>query len=383
MWKSVKEFVTTCDIYSRSKIPKHRPYGLLRPLEIPKKPWTSISMDFIVDLPPSKGFDSIFVVVDQLTKMAHFVPCNKTVTGKETARLFIDNVYKYHGLSDDIISDRGTQFTSKFWQSLFKILQVEIKLSSAYHPQTDGQTERVNQVLEQYLRCSINYHQDNWVDLLPLAEFAYNNTIQDSTKQTPFFANSGHYPRFDQFQLSTSKNPAAEDLAIPLLEIQKDMKTKLLEAQERQKRNADKSRKQHPPIRVGDKVWLLRRNLKTHRPSDKLDYRRLGPFSIIKQINEVAYRLELPPSMKIHPVFHVSLLEPYKHSTIPGRLQAPPPPIEVDGAEEFEVSDILDSRINRGKLEYLVHWQDYEVHERTWEPAANLENASEMIAEFH
>ena len=162
--------------------------------------------------------------------MAHFVPCNKTVTDEETARLFIDNVYKYHGFPDDIISDRGTQFTSKFWQSLFKILQVEIKFFSAYYPQTDGQTKRVNQVLEQYLRCSINYHQDNWVDLLPLAEFAYNKTIHDSTKQTPFFANYGHHPRFDQFQLSTSKNPAAEDLATRLLEIQKDMKTKLLKA---------------------------------------------------------------------------------------------------------------------------------------------------------
>ena len=111
-----------------------------------------------MDLPPSKWFDSIFVVVDRLTKMAHFVPCNKIVTGEETARLFIDSVYKYHGLLDDIICDRGTQFTSKFWQSLFKILQVEIKLFSAYHPQTNGETERVNQVLEQYLRCSINYH---------------------------------------------------------------------------------------------------------------------------------------------------------------------------------------------------------------------------------
>ena len=108
-------------------------------------------MDFIVDLPPFEGFDSIFIVVDRLKKMAHFVPCNKTVTGEETARLFIDNVYKYHGLPDDIISDQGTQFTSKFWQSLFKILQVKIKLFSAYHPQTNGQTERVNQVLEQYL----------------------------------------------------------------------------------------------------------------------------------------------------------------------------------------------------------------------------------------
>ena len=132
------------------------------------------------------------------------------------------------------------------------------------------------------------------------------------------FRKSHGHPRFDQFQISTSKNPAVEDLATRLLEIQKDMKIKLLEAQERQKWNVDKSRKQHPPIRIGDKVWLLRWNLKTHRPSDKLDYQRLGSFSIIKQVNEVAYRLELPPSMKIHPVFHVSLLEPYKDSTIPG-----------------------------------------------------------------
>ena len=383
MWKSVKEYVTTCDICSRSKIPRHRPYGLLHPLPVPEKPWSSISMDFIVDLPESKSFDSIFVVVDRLTKMAHFVPCNKTVTGEETARLFVENVYKYHGLPDDIISDRGTQFTSKFWQSLFKILQVKIKLSSAYHPQTDGQTERVNQVLEQYLRCSINYHQDNWVDLLPIAEFAYNNTFQESIRQTPFFANYASHPRFDSLNLSLAKNPAAQDLATRLSEIHKEMKARLVEAQERQKMNADKSRKQHPNISVGDKVWLLRRNLKTRRTSDKLDYRRLGPFLVTKQVNEVAYRLDLPTSMKIHPVFHVSLLEPYKESTIPGRLQAPPPPIEIDGEEEFEVSEILDSRINRRKLEYLVHWQGYEVSERTWEPAANFDNAPEMIEEFH
>jgi len=148
MWKTVKDYVTTCDTCSGSKIPRHRPYRLLQPLSIPKTPWTSISIDFIVDLPKSKSFDSVFVVVDRLTKMAHFMPCNKNITGKATARLFLENVYKYHGLPDDIIFDRGTQFTSKFWQSLFKILQVKINLSLAYHPQTNGQTERVNQVLE-------------------------------------------------------------------------------------------------------------------------------------------------------------------------------------------------------------------------------------------
>jgi len=230
MWKTVKDYVTTCDTYSRSKIPRHRPYGLLQPLPIPETPWTSISMDFIVDLPKSKSFDSIFVVVDHLTKMAHFVPCNKTITSKETARLFLENVYKYHGLLDDIIFDHGTQFTSKFWQSMFKILQVKINLSLAYHPQTDGQTERVNQVLEQYLRCFINHHQDNCVDLLPVIEFAYNNTFQESIHQTLFFANYRYHPRFDSLNLSLAKNPAAQDLVTRLLEIHKDMKARLVEA---------------------------------------------------------------------------------------------------------------------------------------------------------
>jgi hypothetical protein len=151
------------------------------------------------------------------------------------------------------------------------------------------------------------------------------------------------------------------------------MKDKLLEAQDWQKDNADMSRKAHPMINIGDKVWLLRRNLKTNRLCDKLDFHHLGPFSIIKQINDVAFRLELPPSMKIHPVFHVSLLELYKESSIPGRFHVPPPPVELNGQEEFEVSEILDSRIIQRKLEYLVQWHGYN----------NLRNAPEMIQEFH
>ena len=151
----------SCDICSHSKNPQHQPYGLLQPLPIPKRPWSSVSMDFIVDLLPSNTFDNICVVVDRFSKMAHFVPCKKTIIGEDTAKLFIDNICRYHGLLDEIISDRGPQFVFKFWQSLFKILQVEIKLSLAFHPQTDGQTERVNQVLEQYLCYIINYQQDN------------------------------------------------------------------------------------------------------------------------------------------------------------------------------------------------------------------------------
>lgn len=383
MWKSVKDFVQSCDICSRSKIPRHRPYGLLQPLPIPEQPWSSVSMDFITDLPNSRSYDSIFVIVDRFTKMAHFMPCTKSITGEETAKLFIDNIYRYHGLPKDIISDRGTQFVSRFWRTLFKILKVDIKLSSAFHPQTDGQTERVNQVLEQYLRCTINYQQDDWTNLLPLAEFAYNNTVHSSTQQTPFFANYGYHPRLDTFDFSKVDNPAAEDMANRLSELHAIMKAQLKKAQERQKINADVYRKEQPQLNVGDKVWLLRRNIKTTRPCDKLDYRRLGPFSVSEQINPVAYRLHLPESMKIHPVFHVSLLEPYKTVDIQGRRQMPPPPIEVDNNEEFEVEEILDSRRCRNKLEYLVHWRGYDISERTWEPSRNLANASAKVKVFH
>ena len=383
MWKDVKEFVLSCDICSRSKTPRHRPYGLLQPLSVPRRPWSSVSMDFITDLPPSNSFDSIFVVVDRLTKMAHFVPCKKTSSSEDTARLFLDNVYRYHGLPDDIVSDRGTQFVSKFWRCLFEILKVDIKLSSAFHPQTDGQTERVNQVLEQYLRCSINYQQDDWTAYLPLAEFAYNNTLHSSTQSTPFFSNYGYHPKIDLLSPETNSNPAAEGFVRQLSELQTTLRLQLQSAQQAYKTSADKFRNEAPAFKIGDKVWLLRRNIKTKRPCDKLDYRRLGPFVVQKQINPVAYRVELPATMKVHPVFHVSLLEPYRESSFPGRVQSPPPSIEIENHEEYEVDKILDSRRRWGKLEYFVHWSGYDINERTWESAENLANAPEKVQEFH
>jgi hypothetical protein len=261
-------------------------------------------------------------------------------------------------------------------------LKLKIKLSSAYHPQTDRQTERVNQVLEQYLHCTINYHQDNWTELLPLVELAYN-TIQGSIQQIPFFAKYGYHPKFDQFDFNKVENPVVGDLTTRLSEIHTKMKNKLLEAQDRQKDNTDKSQKVHHVINIGDKIWLLRRNLKTNRPCDKLDFHLLGPFLVIKQINDVAFRLELSPLMNIHSVFHVSFLEPYKESSIPDRFQVPPLPVEIERQKEFEVSEILDSRIIWRKLEYLVQWQGYNISERTWEPVTNLRHAPEMLQEFH
>ena len=167
----------------------HRPYGLLHPLPIPSRPWASISMDFITDLPRVGDHDTVLVIVDRFLKMAHFVPCSKTTSGEERADLFLNNVVQLHGLPEDVTSDRGPQFISHFWRRLLQTFGTSVNLSSAHHPQTDGQTERVNQILEQYLRCTVSYQQEDWVDFLAMAEFAYNNSIHASTKVSPFFAN--------------------------------------------------------------------------------------------------------------------------------------------------------------------------------------------------
>ncbi len=156
MNKLLREYVKSCDTCAQSKAPRHRSFGLLQTLSIPSRPWGSIAMDFITDLPTVRAKNSILVVVDRLTKMAHFTPCSKSITAKETAQLILDGIVRLHGLPEEIVSDRGPQFASKFWRRLFEFLGVDIRLSSTFHPETDGQTERTNQTLEQYLRCTVN-----------------------------------------------------------------------------------------------------------------------------------------------------------------------------------------------------------------------------------
>ena len=153
MRKYIIDYVEACDTCHRNKMPRHKPFGLLQPLPVPERPWSSISMDFITKLPISDGYDSVFVVVCRMTKQAHFIPCRETMKAEEFASLFIDNIFRIHGMPDDIVSDRGSLFRSDFWQQLLKKMKVVSKMSTAFHPQTDGQTERVNQTLEQYLRC--------------------------------------------------------------------------------------------------------------------------------------------------------------------------------------------------------------------------------------
>ena len=159
---------------------RHAPYGMLHSNKVPEQPWKSIAMDFITDLPNSDGYDTILVVIDRLTKMSHFVPCKKSLDARLFATLFLKEIIRLHGIPRDAITDRGSLFTSDLWKETTEKLGIKRGLNTAFHPQTDGQTERTNWILEQYLRAYINYQQDNWNELLPMAEFAYNNGYQET-----------------------------------------------------------------------------------------------------------------------------------------------------------------------------------------------------------
>ncbi|EUC53577.1 Transposon Tf2-1 polyprotein, putative [Rhizoctonia solani AG-3 Rhs1AP] len=388
MRRFVRAYVTGCDLCARTKAERHRPYGLLRPLEVPSRPWKSISMDFIVKLPSSHGCDTIWVVVDRFTKMAHFVATVETIKAPDLARLFLQHIFRAHGLPDTMISDRGSIFVSQFWTRLHELIGVRLKHSTAYHPRTDGQTERINQILEAYLRCYTSYQQDDWVDYLPLAEFAYNNRTSSSSQQSPFYANYGFHPTFEPRINSETTVPAAEDLSARLSLIHDELRAELTHSQDDASRQFNRSVKPAPEFKIGDRVWLLRRNIKTTRPSDKLDYRKLGPFQIVAARGPVSFQLELPPSLsRLHPVFHVSLLEPY-HSPadIPDRVEPAPPPVFLDGDSVpwHEVDKILDCRKIGRRYDYFVSWKGLTPDENSWVPLSDMSTGlNELIEQFH
>jgi hypothetical protein len=187
-------YVKTCDLCNRTKVQCQRPISELHPSETPDAPWEVISVDFIVELPESHGYNAIMCVVDSLTKRTHFIPMHTTINTEGTALLFLKEVWKHHGTPRVVVSDRGPQFVAGFTRKLYKLLGIKLALSTAYHPQTDGQTEHVNQVIEGYLHTFTSRRQDDWDGLLPMGEFYYNNTKHSSTQQTPFMVDTGRHP---------------------------------------------------------------------------------------------------------------------------------------------------------------------------------------------
>ncbi|CAA7268135.1 unnamed protein product [Cyclocybe aegerita] len=250
------DYVNSCVICNRVKPRHHQPYGLLKQLPVPERPWNSISMDLIEKLPPSAGFTDILVIVDRLTKQAVFMPTHSNLTAVKLAELFVLNVFSKHGVPSHVTSDRGSEFVSHFFRGLGKALDIELHFTSGYHPEGDGQTERTNQTLEQYLRTYCNYQQDNWVTLLPLAEFAYNNAPHDATGVSPFFTNKGYHPNLAVHLERDIASSRAQEFAVDLGELHEFLKENIRKSQKRYQKAADNRRLPAPNFKVGDQVFV-------------------------------------------------------------------------------------------------------------------------------
>src|SRR5258708_514821 len=240
MRRMVGDYIRLCTSCAHTKATCHKPYGLLKQLPIPSQPWESISMDFIEQLPASEGFTAILVIVDRLTKQLLFIPTHNMVDAPQLARLFLTHVFSKHGAQDHVTSDHRTEFVSHFFHSLGSLLSMKLHFTSGYHPEGNGQTERINQVLEQYLQAYTNYQQDNWALLLPLAEFAYNNATSATTGISPFFANKGYHPR----------------LLTNLDQLHSQLKVLITEAQECYQKAVDHQQMPSPAFRIGDHVYV-------------------------------------------------------------------------------------------------------------------------------
>lgn len=394
MTKWINKYVDSCDKCQRTKTTTAKQSGLLMPLPAPEGPWTDITYDLIVGLPKTpKGHDAILNVVDRLSKRGHFIPTTETIDAKGTAELFTNHVWKHHGLPLRTISDRGPQFNATFLQELYKALQIEPNFSTAYHPQTDGQSERVNQYIEQYLRLYTSYQQDDWDRFLALAEFAYNNSENKTIGTTPFFADTGRHPIYSPRRLNPQGKeiPATKEYLEQRQKAEDDVRAAITIAGEQHKKHYDDNMLPAPDYQEGRKVWLTRIDprtkilaIKTQRPSQKLEDRKFGPYKILKKYRN-AYKLDLPPTMKIHNVFHESRLAPYHEDTL-GRVVPPPPPVITDKGDEFEVEEIQKSRWTKHRpprFQYFVSWKGYDRSHNSWEPKSNLENSQDSIREFH
>ena len=407
MREQVKEYCETCAICKRSKAPRHKLYGTLSSLSISEYKWADLTMDFVTGLPSSRAwngavYDSILVVVDRLTKMAHYISVTKTVVAEDLAEILIREVIRFHGFSSFITSDRGSIFTFKYHDSLCYAFKIKLKLSTAYHLQTDGQIERQNSTMEQYLRAFVNFEQNDWVELLPMAEFAYNNTRHASTQMSLFEAVQGYTPRmsFEESANPKAKSKSAAEHVQNLADLMRVLKDNLAFAQASQAKYKDFHFKVKE-FSVGTYVNFNGKNIRTKR-NKKLEWKSFGSFKIIERVYDQAYRLDLPKRWRIHNVFHVSLLEEAKSKGGESAIASPTQPtyqsediaIEEDEVTEevYDVEAIEDSKIFKAGqvpdksysepgLYYLIRWEDYE--ERTWEPVAVIKHLRGLFREFH
>ena len=343
-------------------------------------------MDFIFNLPKStENKDGILVVVDKLSKRTHFIAFEGDLNAKEVALIFYNEVFKHHGLPRKIISDRDSRFTGTFWKELMKIIRVKLNISTAYHPETDGQSEREFRTIEEMLRCYTSYNQKKWSRFLPGLEFAYNNHTSDSTLQTPFFIEYGQHPlSISDILLSDGATDNASNLeaGIFLQEIEIATEAAKYAIEQANLRNADQVNEHRTTTTYEiDEFVLLSTKYFPLKSGGvrKLTPKYIGPFRIIKILaNGSAYELELPSSFKnLHPAFHISLLRKYEPDEL--RRYEPTPSAYHIETTEFKIDSIRAHRIYQNRLQYLVHFKDTSPAEDTWLDSDNMQDLYLLI----
>ncbi|KAI2656613.1 Transposon Tf2-9 polyprotein [Labeo rohita] len=337
--RDVRRYVASCPVCAQSKSSNSPPAGLLRPLPIPSRPWSHIALDFVSGLPSSAGNTVILTVIDRFSKAAHFIPLPKLPSAKETALTVFDHVFKIHGLPSDIVSDRGPQFISQFWREFCRQIGATVSLSSGFHPQTNGQAERVNQILVRLLRTLAAHNPASWCENLRWAEYAYNSLPSSATGLSPFHACLGYQPPVFSSQEVEASVPSVQALISRCRRTWKKVRQALCQTRKRTRRAANRHRSRAPRYVCGQRVWLSTRNLPLQPPSRKLAPKFIGPFSIVKVLNPVAN-----PSV-------------------------------------FRVKKLLAVRPRGRGFQYLVDWEGYGPEERSWIPARDILDRS-LIDDF-
>jgi RNase H-like domain found in reverse transcriptase/Reverse transcriptase (RNA-dependent DNA polymerase)/Integrase zinc binding domain/Integrase core domain/Retroviral aspartyl protease len=392
-WKGLRafvdQFIQNCHTCRRAHVPRDRQPGFLHPLPIPDRPWQHIAMDFKSAPKDKQGYDNILVVICRLTKKPVSIPCLKTATAKDIAQLYITNIYRHHGVPDSIVSDRGPQFISDFWKAFTSILGIQLKLSTAFHPETDGQTEIMNQYMDQRLRPFVSYYQDNWSELLPIMDYAQLTLPHDSIGMSPFELLYGYKAR-TSFDWQAPRNPAtareklsqeeAQAMARRMHDAWERARTIMKESQQKKERDVNPHRRE-PDFQPGDKVWISTKNIKTERPSRKLDHQQMGPYEILRK-EGYSYRVKLPDSMNVHPVFAPGLLRKAADNPLPGQVNEPPPVIKITADEEHEVEAILAVKKIRKILKYRASWTGHD-NDPEWYPASDFKYSPHLLRDFH
>ena len=401
-WKRMKvdiiNYCRTCDICQKIKTTNFNKFGYLIPNPIPSRPYQSISMDFIVNLPWSNGFNAIFVVVDRLTKQGSFIPCTTGLTAEEFAELFVKHIVCRFGLPDSIITDRDPRWTSDFWRGIAYFLKTKMSLSSAHHPQHDGQTEILNRHLTTMLRAYISDDLSDWSAWLHILEFAYNNTLHSSTGASPNFLTYSFQPKTPlDFLLpaetqegkdhSYSLNPAAKGFLETLAMHRDSAKRSIAKAQDEQSLQYNKGRRAVPEFKQGDRVLVNPHTLDwidSKGTGAKLKQRWIGPFEVTQVINPKVFRLRMSDKYLGFPVFNIEHLKKY-HESAPEmgeRTVMPESRRTQVESQEYEVEDIVGHRRSGKALQYLVRWLGYGPQYDTWEPARGLRNATTLVRKY-